>query len=132
MARFDFGDQGTFGRLRIPGLEFYSGELPWRDNAPNISCLPKGVYVAVWTYSPRFKRYLYLLLGTTPRAGIRAHPANLMGDKSKGYYSQLNGCISFGERIGWIEGQKALLLSAPSVRLFETYMQHKPFELEIR
>lgn len=132
MVRRDYGDQGTFGRLQIPGLEFFTGELPWRDNAPNVSCLPTGVYKAVWNFSPRFKRFLYLLLGTSPRAGIRAHPANLMGDKARGFYSQLNGCIAFGERLGWMEGQKALLLSAPAVRRFETYMDRKPFELEIR
>lgn len=75
---------------------------------------------------------MYLLLGTNPRAGIRKHPANLMGDKSLGYRAQLNGCIAAGERLGWIEGQKALLLSAPAVRRLEAAMRWQPFTLEIR
>jgi hypothetical protein len=74
---------------------------------------------------------MYLLLGTSPRAGIRIHSANLMGDDSMGYRRQLNGCIAFGERLGWIDGQKALLVSAPAVRRFEQYMGYQPFTLEI-
>jgi hypothetical protein len=30
-----------------------------------------------------------------------------------------------------MDGQKALLLSAPAVRRFESYMERKPFRLEI-
>jgi hypothetical protein len=75
---------------------------------------------------------MYLLGKTDPRVGIRAHSANFMGDKSLGYRMQLNGCIALGEQLGWMEGQKALLLSAPAVRRFENHMGHKPFMLEIR
>lgn len=75
---------------------------------------------------------MYLLLGTDPRAGIREHPANLMGDETLGYRRQLNGCIALGEKLGWIDRQKALLVSAPAVRRFEAFMQWQPFTLEIR
>jgi len=131
LRREDHGDQGTFGRLTVGSLVLFTGELPWRDNRPNLSCLPVGVYNAEWTYSPAFKRWMYLLLGTSPRAGIRAHSANLMGDKLLGYRAQLNGCIALGERLGWIDRQKALLLSAPAVRRFEAHMSYVSFKLEI-
>ena len=85
-----------------------------------------------WTYSPRFRRRMYILADTDPRVGIRAHSANLAGDKSLGYLSQLNGCIALGEKIGWIERQKAVLLSVPAVRAFETMMGRKNFVLEVR
>lgn len=75
---------------------------------------------------------MYLVLGTGPRAGIRLHAANLMGDDAMGYRRQLNGCIAFGERLGWMDGQKALLLSAPAMRRFESFMGGKPFTLEIK
>lgn len=114
-----------------PGLTLYSGELPYRDNRPNVSCVLAGVYNVDWTYSPAFRRWMYLLLGTQPRAGIRAHAANFMGDDTLGYRRQLNGCIALGEKLGWMGGQKALLLSAPAVRRFETHMERKPFKLEI-
>ena len=130
LERLDQSDQGFFGRLTAGSLLLYSGELPWRDNQPNVSCVPAGHYRCVWTYSPRFRRYMYLLLGTQPRAGIRKHPANLMG--AAPYRTQLNGCIALGERLGWIDGQKALLLSAPAVRKFEAHMGYKPFLMEIR
>ena len=131
LTRLDRGEQGTFGRLLVPRLALFSGELPWRDNAFSVSCIPPGLYESAWTWSPRFKRMMYILINTDPRVGIRAHPANLMGDVSKGYRAQLNGCIALGEKLGWIESQKALLLSAPAVRRFENFMEHKPFELEI-
>ena len=75
---------------------------------------------------------MYLLLGTDPRAGIRKHSANLMGDDTMGFRRQLNGCIALGEKLGHIDGQKALLVSAPAMRRFEDHMQRKPFLLEIR
>jgi hypothetical protein len=75
---------------------------------------------------------MYLLLGTEPRAGIRAHPANFCGDDTLGYRRQLNGCLAFAERFGWMDGQKALLVSAPAVTRFENHMGRKPFTLEIR
>lgn len=54
-----------------------------------------------------------------------------MGNVDAGYKAQLNGCIALGERLGWIDGQKALLLSAPAMRRFEAYMQGRSFTLEI-
>ena len=132
LDRLESGDQGTFGRMWTRGLELYSGELPERGNAPNVSCVPPAMYRVIWTFSPHFRRYMYLLLGTAPRAGIREHPANLMGDRAQGWRAQLNGCIALGERLGWLDGQKALLISAPAVRRFESHMGHRPFLMEIR
>jgi hypothetical protein len=66
------------------------------------------------------------------RAGIRIHSANFMGDASKGFHSQLNGCVALGERLGIMEGQKALLLSKPAIRKFENCMGKQPFLLEIK
>ena len=132
LTRLDSSSQGTFGRFVAGGLGLVSGELPWRDNAPNISCIPVGTYQCLFTPSERFRRRLYLVAGVDRRAGIRIHPANLAGDASKGYRCQLNGCLMLGERFGWIEGQKAVLTSAPAVRRMEEYFGGRPFTLEIR
>lgn len=131
LIRLDHGDEGTFGRIVVPGLTLFTGELPWRNNLSNLSCIPPAVYNVVWDYSPHFGRYMYLVLGADPRAGIRAHSANFMGDPNMGYRKQLNGCIALGEKLGWMDGQKALLVSAPAVRRFEEYMKHEAFKLEI-
>lgn len=132
IRRIESGDQGTFGQLWTPGLGLYSGELPWFDNKSNISCIPGGFYRCGWTWSPRFRRMMYLLFGAEPRLGIRKHAANLMGAISMGFRAQLNGCIALGEKLGWIEGQKAILLSAPAMRRFEGHMGHRSFLVEIR
>jgi hypothetical protein len=144
LQRLESGDQGTFGHLIAPGLgRLYTGELPWRGNAASISCVPPEpggdpvFYWATFTFSPRFGRGLYLLSPTAPRAGIRMHPANLMGDAAKGWLCQLNGCIALGERIGWMaipfsKWQKAVLVSQSAVRRVEEYFGARPFQLEIR
>lgn len=131
LTRIETGDQGTFGRILARGVSFFTGELPWRENAANRSCIPAGRYPCAWTYSPRLRRFTYQLLNTTPRTGIREHAANLMGDVELGYRAQVAGCIALGERLGWMNGQKALLLSAPAVRRFEALMGKKPFDLEV-
>ena len=130
LQRLTSSDEGTFGRFVAGALSLYSGELPWRDNAPSISCIPAGTYQCVLTKSPRFGRPLYLVLGVDGRSGIRFHAANLM--KQPPPMCQLNGCIALGERLGWIDGQKALLLSAPAMRRMERYFAGRPFTLEIR
>ncbi len=131
LRRTESSDHGTFGVLSFPGFSCFSGELRDFNNAPNLSCIPTGVYNCSWTYSERFKRMMYLVKNVPNRGGIRIHSANFMGDDSKGFKRQLNGCIALGEKIGQIEGQKALLLSKPMVRRFETLMAGNDFILEI-
>lgn len=132
LTREESTDQGTFGRLFADGLTLFTGELPWRDNAPNVSCIPVGTYKAAWTFSPAFKRMMYLILPVDGRSGIRIHSANLMGDKAMGFRSHLNGCIAMGKKIGWLAKQKAVLLSAPAVTELENFFDRQSFELEIR
>ncbi len=124
-------DQGTFGMLRAGRFSAYSGELPDRGNRPMVSCVPEGLYDVIWAFSPHFRRETYRLVAVPARAGVLKHAANLMGDVALGFRAQLNGCIALGEKLGWIAGQRALLLSLPAIRRFESYMGRKPFRLEI-
>lgn len=123
LERLEATPQGTWGRFLAGPLRLFSCELPWRDNQPSVSCVPAGTYRCVFTYSPRFRRYLYLVGPVPGRSGIRVHPAN--------FPRQLNGCVALGERLGWIAGEKAVLLSAPAVRRVEEYFGGKPFLLEV-
>jgi len=132
LTRIDSGDQGTFGRFEAPGLSEYSGELPWRDNASMLSCIPEGKYLCTYTWSKHLRKWTYELHGVPGRAGIRLHSANLFGDTTKGYVAQLLGCLSLGEKIGYMNGQKALLVSRPAVSRMELLMERKPFYLEVR
>lgn len=131
LERLETGDHGTFGRIVTPCLTLFTGELPWRDNAPNISSIPTGIYKVSMTYSPRFKRLMYLLWNVKGRSGVRIHPANFVGDSKKGLKCQLNGCVALGEKLGTMDGQKAILVSRPAVDRFERELGGQPFELEV-
>ena len=131
LERLETGDQGTFGRIRIGDEIFFTGELPWRDNKSNHSCIPAGIYYCQWTLSNRFKKFMYQVDDVNGRTGIRIHSANFMGDATLGYKKQLNGCISLGKKLAKLDGQKAIIISSPAVRKFEELMRRKPFILEI-
>lgn len=133
LRRLETGDQGTFGVIELPsGDQIFTGEQPDRGNAPSISCIPAGLYRCDWTYSPAFRRMMYLVHPVPGRSGIRIHSANLMGDRALGFKSHLEGCIAPGGARGYIQGQKAILRSAPAVSALEAAMQRQPFELEIQ
>ena len=63
-------------------------ELPWKDNKPNVSCIPVGKYKVKKTYSPHFGKDMWEVLNVQDRSGIRIHIAN--------YVSELKGCIAPG------------------------------------
>lgn len=132
LQRLESTDQGTFGKIKTEQAEFYTLELPWRNNESNISCIPAGIYRCHMTMSAKMKKMLYLVDGTGKRTGIRIHSANLAGSIEAGFHSQLNGCIAIGEKLGLMGKQKALLLSSSGVRKFTQDMDHKPFVLEVK
>lgn len=132
LQRTESSDQGTFGVMNVGGHTLFTGELPWRDNANDLSCIPAGTYRCAMTYSPHFRRRLYLVDHVSHRAGVRIHSACLMGDTAKGFVSQLLGCIALGEKRGFIGNQKAILVSRSAVRKFEKALNNEPFILEVR
>lgn len=148
LKRLESGDQGTVGVLLLnpepnainpKAITMQTLELPWRNNARGVSCIPKGSYRVVWAYSPRFKRYTYRLQNVPGRDGILIHSANLAGDTTKGFASQLNGCIAPFKTRGVLaisqetpkRYQLAGLVSRPMVQALEAWGNHKPFQLEI-
>lgn len=132
LQRLESTDEGTFGTIELGELRLFTGELPWRENARSISCIPAGIYPCAFTYSPRFRRLMYLVDGVENRSGIRIHSANFMGDAALGMKCQLNGCIAPGMRIGWMDKQKAIFSSMTATRLLQRKLEEKSFTLEIR
>lgn len=65
-------------------------ERGWRDNKPNVSCYPKGIYDVKLEWSPRFKQMLWEVKGVTGRSECKFHASN--------YWYQLNGCNALGLR----------------------------------
>ena len=92
-------ERSTLGVIRIEGLEseppFCTMELPWKDNALRVSCIPAGNYPWEKWHSPTFKREVIRLRDESvmPRSAILCHVANAP--------TEILGCIAPGMR--WAE-----------------------------
>lgn len=129
-------EEGTFGTLVLGGsILLRTLELPWLNNETGKSCIPAGTYEAVWHISPS-KGPCYILLGTAPRTDILIHSANWAGDESKGWTSQLNGCIALGLSTGRLQIpsgklQAALLQSRQAIKTFHAWANQEPLQIVI-
>ena len=124
---------GTFGRWVVEGgiFECVSGELPWRDNRHEISCVPVGTYNVKMIDSPAHGR-VYELQNVKDRTHCQIHSANYCGDTSCGKKSELLGCISLGHMIiGDSSGQRILAKSRDTIREFYKIMEGEDFILTI-
>lgn len=134
LERFKFSDQGVLGRLLTEDGESFLGltsiELPWRNNARMISCIPRGVYTARKTNSPKFGE-CYQVIDVPGRSNILFHHGNFAGDTSKGFRADSNGCILLGYKHGKLQGQDVVLSSRTSRAVFETSLDWRPFKLII-
>lgn len=124
-------DEGTFGVLQIDGQTLHAIELPWRDNTPQASCIPVGVYRCEIVQSPKFGR-VYEVKGVAGRSAILIHAANYAGDVSKGLRSDLLGCIAPCMAFGQLNGQMAGLSSRAALAEFMAWAGGEPFELVIQ
>ena len=115
LHRQDNGFIKTFNTLELPDL----------NNQKNISCIPKGNYNCIYTYSQHFKKFTYEILNVPNRTGIRIHATN--------YYYELRGCIALGNGIYDINNDKELDLinSTKAIQEFEKLLMKQPFELTI-
>ena len=126
------GDQGTPGKLTTDaGFTCATLELPARNNAPDISCVPAGTYLVVKDYSGKRSRYVYELRRVPGRREIQFHKGNWAGRKELGLRADTEGCILLGKSIGELKGQLAVLASEVTVAAFEAAMHNEPFELVI-
>lgn len=127
-----FGNEKqTLGVLTVDGFTCKTLELPDKNNASRISCIPVGKYICKYTKSPLFSKnagkdvFTYAILNVPNRAGIRIHSAN--------YARQLLGCIALGSEHKDlnIDGQLDVIHSGDTMRKFEDFMNKEDFELEI-
>ena len=90
----------TMGRLEIDGEHFCDTLEPtWRDLGPGRpghkivgrTAIPDGRYPVAVTWSPKFKKWLPLLLHVPQFEGIRIHAGNTPDDTE--------GCILVGLRV---------------------------------
>jgi Family of unknown function (DUF5675) len=134
LIRLQTSDQGTFGVLRMHGLQLFSGELPWLNNMRKISSIPAGEYNISMVRSPKFGR-VYEVKDVLNRSHVLIHPANFMGD-SVTWDTQLQGCIALGFRRVRMANksgkqQLALGVSRSAVEAFQNALSGKPAVLKI-
>ncbi len=127
---------GTFGWMTIDSTRYVTLEREWQGNAPNVSCVPEGVYSLLWHPSPRWGRRLHLHGGTvaiTPqemaersvtRWGCLIHPAT--------WSHQLAGCIALGQGEAVIEDKPGIINSRMAVAALERAVGDQGTEIEIR
>lgn len=131
------GDQGTFGTFVTDRmLQLYSGEMPWRNNTPEHSCIPTGTYTCKVMPSQKHGA-CYYVLNVPNRMDIEIHKGNFCGDTTKGYKSDVLGCIVLGRAIGELETalgpkQRAIISSADAMKAFELDLVGADFELTVK
>jgi hypothetical protein len=131
ISRISGNDKQTLGILTSQTFTCKTLELPDKNNARRVSCIPVGVYICRYTRSPLFSKkagkdvYTYAIEKVPNRAGIRIHSAN--------YARQLLGCVALGSahKDLDVDGQLDVIHSGDTMRKFEEFMNKEDFELTI-
>jgi hypothetical protein len=107
-------DAPVTGELLVEGQHFcYTIELPWRENARDVSCIPLGAYPVVMAMSHHFGRPMPLYVGVPGRTAAELHAANTIAD--------LLGCTGLGDTRGSTPGTLAYP-SRPASDRFNAWM----------
>ncbi len=124
LIRFTPRPDATLGILLINDFPFCATlEEPWRENKPNVSCIPAATYSVEWLHSMRFDKFLPRLKAVPGRDAILLHSGNHDG--------HTEGCILLGAYHEIIDGQPWVMRSRDTFREFELEQKLKPFELKI-
>lgn len=89
LRRFAYLESGTLGKLSMGDWSCYTIERPWKNNEPNVSCIPEGVYACQPFSGTRFKDVIQLM-DVPDRTFILIHVGNFAHD--------IEGCIAVGDR----------------------------------
>lgn len=103
LRRLHTSKHGTVGVISYNKNEIYTLELPWKNNASNISCIPSGNYTSR-LYKHPVKGRVFTVDNVPQRYGILIHIGN--------YLSQTHGCILVGDALReWPDGEINLVRS---------------------
>lgn len=134
LTRFASSDQGTPGVLAGPeGVICRMMELPWRDNARGLSCIPAGLYRVEYLEQSASGKYrdVYHVLDVPERAGILIHPGNWAGARDRGWRTDSWGCLLPAHKHGRLAGQAAGLASRSGLASLHEATGRRGFDLEI-
>ncbi len=95
LRRFAESPDGTFGRLKGPGLSLYTLEDEWVGNRPNVSRIPAGIYLCARAVFHRGGYETFEVIGVPNRSHILFHVGNTEEDTE--------GCILLGTSMGPLE-----------------------------
>lgn len=101
------GAGGTFGTLNIGSEPLcVTCEDDWKNNQPNISCIPRGFYHCIPHSGPKFKD-VWEVTNVPGRSAILIHAGNTIKD-TEGCILVGNGFNLFGQQPGIINSQDTL------------------------
>jgi len=129
LKRIHTGEFGTFGVLMEKDRPPFALTLepPWKDNEPNISCIPAMTYHVFPVVSPRFGK-TWEVVDVPGRSHILFHKGNI----AKPSVSDTLGCILVGERFEFLGGHPAILASKPGFNEFMDILdEENVFKLSI-
>lgn len=119
IIRLDKSEEGVFGVLTLNGQpECVTLERPWKDNQPNISCIPPEIYVCRSIDSPKFGQ-TFEVMNVPGRTHILFHKGNLPSDSL--------GCILLASKYGELEGKRAILASGKAFNRFMEKLKEVDF-----
>lgn len=143
LFRTERSDHGMFGHFCCEDFHVHTGERPWRNNQPDISCIPisdpreQPFYLVVW--EPVGKHKGYVIKDVPGRTDIEIHIANFFGDTEKGLKSNVLGCIGPGLRRGKMKPrgkafkikQEAVISSGKALKKLNKFFNQETFRLVI-
>ena len=123
LTRYEMTPDGTFGKVVTDnGFQCYSLEKVWKNNEPEVSCIPSGEYQCAVGESPKFGK-VYGVQKVPNRTDILIHAAN--------WERQLLGCIALGRATGVVLGINGIMGSRDAVAGFMDDLENEPFLLTV-
>jgi hypothetical protein len=124
LLRTTCSDCVTLGVVRINGVTIFASlELPYRNNAPRISCIDNGKYDCQLVKSPKFGE-VYEITHVPGRSEILIHPGNTVRD--------IQGCVLLGLGHYYDKGQSSVFSSKIAIERFRSLIGTPSFALEVR
>lgn len=116
--------QPTIGELIIDDAAFCKTlELPWLNNARNISCIPEGTYKVVKRLAHEKRKYNHFhVTNVDDRSYILIHTGN--------YSRQIQGCILVGDKHVHLDKDDIIDISNSTVTLEKLY-ERMPDEFDL-
>jgi len=117
LRRIDQTAEATFGHLTDSENKqlCVTLELPWKDNAHGVSCIPPGIYPLRRRFSPKHRCEVFEVENVPDRQNIELHIGNFASDTE--------GCVLLGTAFGTFEHEHGITGSRAAFESFMRAMQ---------